>query len=175
MNRHFRNETHRRNERMQMEMNVKMNVEMNQPEEDNMNQEFTDKELINKVQQIEDKELKTTVLKILNGEDTIKDSKIMEVNIESIKKEIQTNTQKYIIGLKFVTTETPDQVLNSIKIDLRINPLSRFVMYSKKRYIKLQLDNSNMQNICYYFLNSETFYEVMRKLITLNVPIQEIE
>lgn len=100
------------------------------------------------------------------GDDT------MKIDVDKIKQEVQTSTHKYIVGLKFVTNETPESVLRSIKEDIRITPICRFVVSSNT--IVLHLDKSNMQPIAYYFLNKDTMERVLKELPTLKYPLTKI-
>lgn len=53
------------------------------------------------------------------------------MNIDEIKKECQITTHSYIVGLKFVTTETVDEVMSSIRRDINIyDDLCRFIIFN---------------------------------------------
>lgn len=135
--------------------------------DDNMNQTNT---MSSTLTQTLNKNLKQNTynenLNIQTGDDT------MKIDIDKIKQEVQTSTFKYIVGLKFVTNETPESVLRSIKEDIKITPICRFVVSDTT--IVLQLDKSNMQPIAYYFLNKDTMERVLKELPTLNCSITSI-
>ena len=85
------------------------------------------------------------------------------MNMDEIKKECQTTTNLYIVGLKFVTTETVDQVMSSIKRDIQIyDKLCRFIIFNNRIEIGLC---TNATPAIYYFTEQSTiFEEVLKKL-----------
>ena len=83
------------------------------------------------------------------------------MNIDEIKKECQTTTNLYIVGLKFVTTETVDQVMSSIKRDIQIyDKLCRFIIFNNRIEIGLC---TNATPAIYYFTEQTTIYEEVLK------------
>lgn len=85
------------------------------------------------------------------------------MNINEIKKECQTTTNLYIVGLKFVTTETVDQVMSSIKRDIQIyDKLCRFIIFNNRIEIGLC---TNATPAIYYFTEQSTIFdEVLKQL-----------
>lgn len=85
------------------------------------------------------------------------------MNIDEIKKECQTTTNLYIVGLKFVTTETVDQVMSSIKRDIQIyDKLCRFIIFNNR--IELGLYTNATPAIYYFTEQSTIFEEVLKQL-----------
>lgn len=83
------------------------------------------------------------------------------MNIDEIKKECQTTTNLYIVGLKFVTTETVDQVMSSIKRDIQIyDKLCRFIIFNNRIEIGLC---TNATPAIYYFTEQSTIFEEVLK------------
>lgn len=83
------------------------------------------------------------------------------MNINEIKKECQTTTNLYIVGLKFVTTETVDQVMSSIKRDIQIyDKLCRFIIFNNRIEIGLC---TNATPAIYYFTEQTTIFEEVLK------------
>ena len=83
------------------------------------------------------------------------------MNIDEIKKECQTTTNLYIVGLKFVTTETVDQVMSSIKRDIQIyDKLCRFIIFNNRIEIGLC---TNATPAIYYFTEQTTIFEEVLK------------
>ena len=112
------------------------------------------------------KELNYPTNKNITGVDT------MNVDIDKVKTEVQNTTTAYIVGLKFVTTETVDEVVHGIKRDLEIYPnIARFVTYDP--IIKIGL-TTNATPCAYYFLNKEVYDKVVGKLPEFNIPITKI-
>lgn len=99
------------------------------------------------------------------------------MNIDEIKKECQT-TNLYIVGLKFVTTETVNQVMSSIKRDIQIyDKLCRFIIFNNRIEIGLC---TNATPAIYYFTEQSTiFEEVLKQLEELckekNLGFTEID
>lgn len=86
-----------------------------------------------------------------------------KMNIDEIKKECQTTTNLYIVGLKFVTTETVDQVMSSIKRDIQIyDKLCRFIIFNNR--IELGLCTNATPAIYYFTEQSTIFEEVLKQL-----------
>ena len=137
--------------------------------DDNMGKD--DKKLLEKIDKIDDENIKTQILNILaqdfNEEET--DDFIVDINVDKVKKEVQITTHNYIVGLKFVTTETKMEVLSSIKRDLDIYDIGRFIV--RDGIIKLHLNNTNMIPVAYYFLNLNTYLEVKRELANFGIEI----
>lgn len=85
------------------------------------------------------------------------------MNIDEIKKECQTTTKLYIVGLKFVTTETVNQVMSSIKRDIQIyDKLCRFIILNN--CIELGLYTNTTPAIYYFTEQSTIFEEVLNEL-----------
>lgn len=85
------------------------------------------------------------------------------MNIDEIKKECQITTHSYIVGLKFVTTETVDEVMSSIRRDINIyDNLCRFIIFNNRIEIGLC---TNATLAIYYFTEQSTiFEEVLNRL-----------
>jgi hypothetical protein len=85
------------------------------------------------------------------------------MNIDEIKKECQITTHSYIVGLKFVTTETVDEVMSSIRRDINIyDDLFRFIIFNNRIEIGLC---TNATPAIYYFTEQSTiFEEVLNRL-----------
>lgn len=85
------------------------------------------------------------------------------MNIDEIKKECQTTTRLYIVGLKFVTTETVDEVMSSIRRDINIyDKLCRFIILNNR--IELRLYTNATPAIYYFTEQSTIFGEVLKQL-----------
>lgn len=85
------------------------------------------------------------------------------MNIDEIKKECQTTTRLYIVGLKFVTTETVDEVMSSINRDIKIyDKLCRFIVFDNR--IELGLYTNATPAIYYFTEQSTIFEEVLKQL-----------
>lgn len=83
------------------------------------------------------------------------------MNIDEIKKECQTTTHLYIVGLKFVTTETVDEVISSIKRDIDIyDKLCRFIILDNRIELGLY---TNATPAIYYFTEQSTIFEDVLK------------
>ena len=96
----------------------------------------------------------------------------IKVDIEKAKQKVQYTTHSYIVGLKFVTTETADEVLRGIKRDLDIYPnIARFVV--KGNLIKIGL-KTNATPCAYYFMNQKVFDEVVSELPKFDIPIDKV-
>lgn len=79
------------------------------------------------------------------------------MNIDEIKKECQITTHNYIVGLKFVTTETVDEVMSSIRRDINIyDNLCRFIIFNNRIEIGLC---TNATPAIYYFTEQSTIFE----------------
>ena len=86
-----------------------------------------------------------------------------KMNIDEIKKECQNTTNLYIVGLKFVTTETVNQVMSSIKRDIQIyDKLCRFIIFNNR--IELGLYTNATPAIYYFTEQSTLFEEVLKQL-----------
>lgn len=85
------------------------------------------------------------------------------MNIDKIKKECQTTTSLYLVGLKFVTTETVDEVMSSIKRDIQIyDKLCRFIIFNNR--IELGLYTNATPAIYYFTEQSTIFEEILKQL-----------
>jgi|GEM_PF-2243416 len=85
------------------------------------------------------------------------------MNIDEIKKECQITTHSYIVGLKFVTTETVTEVMSSIKRDIKIyDKLCRFIIFNNR--IELGLCTNATPAIYYFTEQSTIFEEVLKQL-----------
>lgn len=85
------------------------------------------------------------------------------MNIDEIKKECQTTTRLYLVGLKFVTTETVDEVMSSINRDIQIyDKLCRFIIFNNR--IELGLYTNATPAIYYFTEESTIFKEVLKRL-----------
>ena len=85
------------------------------------------------------------------------------MNIDEIKKECQNTTNLYIVGLKFVTTETVDQVMSSIKRDIQIyDKLCRFIIFNNRIELGLY---TNATPAIYYFTDESKIMEEVLKLL----------
>lgn len=85
------------------------------------------------------------------------------MNIDEIKKECQNTTNRYIVGLKLVTTETVDQVMKSIKRNIQIyDKLCRFVIFNNR--IEIGLCTNTTPAIYYFTEQSTIFEEVLKQL-----------
>ena len=94
----------------------------------------------------------------------------VNMNIETIKNEVQTNTHTYIMGIKPVTKETPDEVIKSIKTDVKIfGKVSDFIIRDNNKII-IRLEG-NYTPCCYYFENFGVMTQVIQKLREGDIPI----
>lgn len=85
------------------------------------------------------------------------------MNIDKIKKECQITTHSYIVGLKFVTTETVDEVMSSIRRDINsYDNLCRFILLNNR--IELGLYTNATPAIYYFTEQSTIFEEVLNEL-----------
>lgn len=85
------------------------------------------------------------------------------MKIDEIKKECQITTHSYIVGLKFVTTETVAEVMSSIKRDIKIyDNLCRFIIVENR--IELGLETTATPAIYYFTEKSEIMKEVLKLL-----------
>lgn len=85
------------------------------------------------------------------------------MNIDEIKKECQTTTNLYIVGLKFVTTEIVNQVMSSIKRDIQIyDKLCRFIIFNNR--IEIGLCTNATPAIYFFTEQSTVFEEVLKQL-----------
>ena len=85
------------------------------------------------------------------------------MNIDKIKKECQITTHSYIVGLKFVTTETVNEVISSIKRDINIyDKLCRFIIVDNRIELGLY---TNATPAIYYFTEQSTIMEEVLEIL----------
>lgn len=148
-----------------VEMNDKKVVEMNQRFSVEMNGQILKKYLTKGGFTMNKTLIKKTNKKLIRG-DTVK------LDIDTVKRKVQTGTTHYIAGIKFVTYEDPEIVLFSIKKDLMIfKNISRFVIKDNTIIIELE---GNATLYTYYFMKQKVFYEVVDKLGQFNKPIRKL-
>lgn len=93
-------------------------------------------------------------------------------DLEKVKQEVQKGTSHYILGIKFVTTETSEIVIQTIKKDMMIyKNINRFII--QDNVLEVRLDN-NATLCAFYFFKSEVLAEVLEKLPELNVEILKL-
>lgn len=165
MNGAFRNERSSKNERR--EMNNRNELEMNRRNEPKMNpQNHVEMNRRNERQKNRRNEPITPTIAVknfnkLNQTNIQKGDDNMQINVTDIKLKLQGGYTGYLIGIKYVTYETPDIVLKSIEKDLRIYKNVGFIVQDNT--IFLQLDN-NATLCAYYFLKEEVFAKVVKEL-----------
>lgn len=126
------------------EMNTKKIVEMNTPIAKETKKIYKDGEI-----------------EVNPGDDTMK-------IIETAKRKVQNGTTAYIAGIKFVISETPEVVINSIKKDFMIFPEINLIR-TQDNMIKLDIGNATLYT--YYFMKPETMNKVLPRLTEFGVEV----
>ena len=104
-------------------------------------------------------------IKLPKGDDT------MKINIDAIKTEVQTGTTHYIMGIKFVTNEPPETVINTIRKDFMIyKDIDRIVV--KKDTLQLKIENATLYT--FYFFKKEVLDEVVSELDQFGVQVLKL-
>ena len=94
------------------------------------------------------------------------------IKIDDVKEIVQNGTKHYIVGIKFVTYESAENVLQSIKKDLMIyKDIVQFVV--NDNFIEVIL-SSNATLCIYYFTDSEVFDEVVKELPKFDIRIVNV-
>lgn len=150
---------------MNVEMNHDFNVEMNRKNEPEMNGEL-EMNLKKIVEMNEPKQLiKKKTKTLFKGDD------IMKINLETVKRRVQNDTTHYIMGVKFVTTEPPEIVLNTIKKDFMIyKDITRIVV--KQNMVELMVGNATLYT--FYFLKKDVFDAVIPELNQFGVEVLDL-
>ena len=94
------------------------------------------------------------------------------IKIDDVKEIVQNGTKHYIVGIKFVTYETAETVLHTIKKDLMIyKDIIQFVV--EDNIINIIL-SSNATLYTYYFTDSKVFDEVVKELPKFDIRIVNV-
>ena len=94
------------------------------------------------------------------------------IKIDDVKEIVQKGTKHYIVGIKFVTYESAENVLQSIKKDLMIyKDIIEFVVEDNLINIIL---SSNATLYAYYFTDSKVFDEVVKELPKFDIRIVNV-
>lgn len=90
------------------------------------------------------------------GDDT------MKLDVTDVKLKLQKGYTEYLIGIKYVTYETANTILNSIAKDLRIYAnVSDFIIRDNAILIRLE---GNATLCAYYFIDKSILKEVIKEL-----------